>query len=91
MLTFGRDVDLLLFRHEPGATFVNHGSWGAVPRPVYDERLRYVVSFADSTVLSAKADRGDRGARDRGQSDYRARPPLGFYFVTIIFLVIPEI
>ena len=33
--------------------------------------------------------RGGRG--DRGQSAYGARPPLGFYFVTILFLVIPEI
>ena len=28
---------------------------------------------------------------DRGQSAYGARPPLGFYLVTIICLVIPEI
>ncbi|KAK2160013.1 hypothetical protein NP493_1675g00006 [Ridgeia piscesae] len=40
MATFGRDTEKLLFRHEEGATFLNHGSWGSVPRPVYDERLR---------------------------------------------------
>ncbi len=28
---------------------------------------------------------------DRGQSAYGARPPLGFYFLTIIVWVIPEI
>jgi len=27
---------------EPGSTFVNHGSYGAAPRPVLDYRLRYV-------------------------------------------------
>ena len=40
-------------------------------------------------TFDVKMNAKNRG--DRGQSAYGARPPLGFNFFTIIFLVIPEI
>ena len=48
-----------------------------------------IVCARDTSRLRGNAVKQCRG--DRGQSAYGARPPLGFYFVTNMFLVIPEI
>ena len=43
---FGKEIQLRHFFLDPKHAFVNHGSYGAAPRPVLDARLQYAVGVS---------------------------------------------
>ena len=84
---------MLLYLHRRSQTKSEH----CISFPFFILAVRKTINFTSYNIIwpttgsinVRKETRNGRG--DRGQSVYGARPPLGFYFVTISFLVIPEI